>query len=502
LKYDKLILGIVVFILLGTFTSAVFEFLTSAAQTERFFYLILIGLPIAAVLFLMPRTTVVVLTLWIYVMVWMADTLEILPHQSIWLVDIILFVLAMKLLFHLPFCHHPSMFISKYILLLLIFAGFSAIANHIGPDAFIFGLRVGFRYVLLFLAIFHLEYSESGVRRFIKFLFIIGLVQTPVVLLQFYMANTRMFGDSFGGTFGYLNTSGLALFLMVLVTFLLARMMEESRIRMIYIIAIVWMAVCPIIGEVKFFFLFMPLFAAFMVRDKIFARPLVGIAGIGLGVMIFLGANFVILQTGGWLEGRDPLTYIQHLPDVFKEDYEQALEEQSMGTELIHGHRGFQYVNAADFAALSPKRFILGYGPGAITISERVLSNAATAAYFSRFELSSKNSLSLPWMLIEYGYIGTAAMLFLLVLIFRRGKVLRDSENIDHRVYGRWLEGTTVLFFVFLLYIPAWQSNSISFLYWAVAGLLVRLSYKKPAPAPEIQPEAQQEIVGFKQPAR
>jgi hypothetical protein len=481
LKLEKLVIGIVIFGLLTAFTYAVFT-LTGAMPSDKNYYAILIAAPIASVMLLIPRTLVITAAIWVFLFQWTADTLTILPSKSVWIVDVIIFVLTIRLLFHVPRCHHPRLASGMYIIGLLAFAMVSALVNHIGSDALAFGLRLGFRYLMLYLVIYHLMFSEKAIARYIKFLFFVGLIQTPIVLAQYFSSNEKMFGDNFTGSFGYQETSGLAMMLLVLISIFLARMVEQEKFKVTYLIAMAWMAVCPIIGEVKFFFLFIPIFAAFMVRDELFRRPAIAIFGVIASLMLFAGAQLVVSKTGGWIEGRDPITYLENLPEVFKGDYEDAMRQNALNEEVKYTHRSFQWSNAIEYAGTSWKYFIFGHGPGSITVSEYIRSNASTLSFFSDMELTSQIGLSMPWLLIEYGFIGTAALLFLLFLVYRRGRVLRRSDNIDYRIYGRVLEGITLLYFVYLLYVQAWQNNPMNMVYWSLAAMFVSLSYRKAAP--------------------
>ena len=40
------------------------------------------------------------------------------------------------------------------------------------------------------------------------------------------------------------------------------------------------------------------------------------------------------------------------------------------------------------------------------------------------------------------------------------------------------LEGMTFLYFAWLFYQSAWQSDSMNFIYWPLAGIFVRMSYQ------------------------
>jgi hypothetical protein len=90
-----------------------------------------------------------------------------------------------------------------------------------------------------------------------------------------------------------------------------------------------------------------------------------------------------------------------------------------------------------------------------------------------RTPLTTVHFPSISWLLIEYGYLGTALFAYLLWLIYRRGHVLRHSPDRELRIFGRALEGMTFVYVVLQLYAPAWQSDTMNFIYWPLVGLFV-----------------------------
>jgi hypothetical protein len=99
-----------------------------------------------------------------------------------------------------------------------------------------------------------------------------------------------------------------------------------------------------------------------------------------------------------------------------------------------------------------------------------------TRDYFSQWRLSSV-SPTFAWLLIEYGYLGTIIMIIPIILIYRRGKYLRQSEDEELRIYGRWLEGLTFLYTSWMLYTSALQIDASSYVFWVTSAILVRFSY-------------------------
>ncbi len=244
--------------------------------------------------------------------------------------------------------------------------------------------------------------------------------------------------------------------------------MEDGRVQFRFLVAVLWMSIAPFFGETKFFFLFMPVLLAFMLRTELVRRPVMSIMLLSLSGLLMVGLDYVVLRSGHWYEGRNPLTFVQHLPEQFNRDIEVA--------EVGRYERGYKFVNAIRLAAESPRIFVFGNGPGSITESFLSGQHSTRQVYYSRWGLSSAGSVSIVWLLIEYGYVGVLLLLILLWLIFRRGRFLRMSQDYEDRVLGRVLEALTFMYLIWLVYTAAWQSDSTSFAFWPLAGMIVRLS--------------------------
>ena len=449
------------------YTAIIFAFFEGTDPENRILYLAAIGIPLAIGFFAAPRVALYALGVLVYSSDWLSEYWQLIPREATWLVDLLIVLFALRYGLTFFSAKHKVFGVEKMILTLLVFAILSALVNGESMSSTLIGLRVGFRYLLLFLAAAGLHPNDNSASKFIRFLFLIGLLQTPVVLWQWKFTSWGS-EDELNGTFGRNQTPGVALFMFVLYTYLIAKMIEERRIRGTYIFAMIWMVICPIMGEAKFFFLLLPVFILFMIRAEFIRRPGMAFLLSLFGAGMFVAVDYIIVETGFWREGRNPLTYITKLPEVFETEIGRPQGE--------HKERSFRILSAFVLAADNPRAFWFGHGPGSITLSYVAGTHTKIAEYFASFGLTS-SAPSIAWMLIEYGYFGTFLMLLLLFLIYRRGRILRQSNNFDYRVYGRMLEGMIFLYFAWLLYQSAWQSDSMNFIFWPLAGIFVRLSY-------------------------
>jgi hypothetical protein len=465
-RNDRLILGAMLVGLLGLYTTLVFGFFDAESESRQF-YLFLIGLPVVVLLTFFPRAALISLAGLIYGVRWLYDTLGILPRELTWLGDIFIAILVVRTLFMVPFKHERLIAVERYIIAIFVFAGVSAILNGTNAITLIAGLRMGFRYVLLFLAAYHMNLSRRWVKGYFGLLFFIGLVQTPITWIQYSQFEWRDL-DSLCGTFGHGGTPGLGFFLLLLFIYMIARMVENGRLQIRYLLFILWMSIAPFFGEVKFYFMFMPLALMFILRTELRRRPVMSVLLMSLSGLLIIGLDYVVLRSGHWDEGRNLLTFAQHLPEYFNRDIEVA-EYGSM-------ERGYRFVNAIRLAAESPRTFFFGNGPGSITESFLSEQHSAKLTYYAQWGLSSADAVSFVWLLIEYGYLGVVLLLLLLWLVYRRARFLRKAPEYEDRVWGRVLEALTFTYVAWMFYQSAWQLDSVSFAYWPLAGMIVRLS--------------------------
>ena len=472
MRSERFMIGIAVVAFLASYTAIVFSFFTSQPGETQLVYLAIIGLPVGIAVVMFPQASLLLLGALVYSIDWLSEYWALVPREATWLIDILLVILIGRTVLFMPVQHERIRAIERMIYVILAFALLAALLNGLGKNTLLVGLRVGFRYILLFIAAYHLNVSQRWLRFYVYYLFFIGLIQTPIILAQ-YSYLGWVDPDNLCGTFGLSQTPGVAIFLFTLFSFLAAKMIEERRLRIFFIFLIIWMSVSPVLGEAKFYFLFLPLLIAFLVRSEILKRPMFSISLMLIALLMIYAVDAVILATGGWRAGRNPLTYVTKLGEVFQKEIQEPKVEGTF-------ERSYRFVYALRLAAEDPKTFLIGNGPGSITHSYVAQSHSAKAGYYARWGLSS-SAATIPWMLIEYGYLGTALFMYLLWMIYRRGRVLRRSHDVELRIYGRVLEAMTFTYLIWLFYANAWQSDSMNFIYWPLAGMLVFWSYREQA---------------------
>ncbi|RPH92406.1 hypothetical protein EHM69_12830, partial [candidate division KSB1 bacterium] len=430
---DKIIISAVILGVVALLTMVAFNFIYAVGPMRQI-YIGILALFTVAFILLFPRAALIVLGLMVYSIRWFTDTLMILPREATWLIDVFIVVLVIRTVF-ITFRHglHPIP-AEKVIYILLFYSVFISFANGVGNTSFLVGARVGLRYLLLFIAAFHLNISRKWLKGYIVFLFIIGVLQIPIALGQFQKIGWEI-PDRITGSFGYGQTPGVGIFILTLVSYLFARMLEEGRLRASFLILIGWLTISAILGEVKFYFLFMPILLIFMVRAILLRRPAVAIGVLVTGVVLFFAVDYAIVSMNAWKTGRTPLALIKNLRFYFRREMEVADYERY--------ERTYHYTWVIRSGIEKPRIGLIGNGVGSATESAFSTTHSRILADLIPMKLTSAGTTSVVWILLEYGLVGVALVFYLLWLIFRRGRVLISSDDPEERIYGRFLEAIT-----------------------------------------------------------
>ena len=470
MKFDRLLVGAVIILILYLLTNAIFSFFSPSQQHEVFRFFIL-GAPVAVVIFLFPRFALVLLAFFVYLVDWLLLWIKIVPREFTWFIDLIIIIFLVRYFLLFPRLHtRPVPMVVKWIWGLLFFIVLSALLNQVSATTALIGLRVSMKYLLLFVVLYSMDFSEKFIKGMLYFQFIIALIQIPVAFWEFTQVpwSDMEPWDLICGTIGNAGTGVLAVFLLGWIAFLVAIMLEQRRLRPMFIVTILLLCIPPILGEAKAFFLLLIPLLLFMLRSTWLKRPGLAIAIGALGFLLFIGADYILVKTGYWIEGRNPVTYITRMDEIIEEDLEGA-----PGKDL---GRFYRTTSAYRFSTSNPKAFFFGFGPGAATESFFAAHESPTVTYFRNWGITS-DAMSLPWMIIEYGIVGALFLIVPFYLLYRRAIILFRSDREDYRILAAAFQGLTFLYVANLFITVVLQSDQLSYFYWVTAVFVTQLSY-------------------------
>ncbi len=480
MRFDRLLVGAAIILVLYLFTNAIFNFFSVSQQQELFRFFIL-GAPVTIIFFLFPRFALVLLAIFVYSVDWLSAWVGIVPREFTWFIDLILIVFLLRYFLLFPRLRtRPVPMTIKWIWGLLFFVVLSALLNHVSATTALIGLRVSMKYLLLFVVLYSMDFSEKFYRRLLYLQFAVALVQIPVVLVEFTIIPAKEEGlwDLITGTFGHNGTGVLAVFLLGWIAFLIATMLVQRRLRWGILLIIILLGIPPLLGESKAFFFFLIALAFFMLRYEWTKRPLFALTIGSFCLLFIVGVDYILIKSGYWAEGRNPLTYITRVDEIIEKDLAGPLRYFKDGVWVTDWYIGRAYAtkHAFLFATSSPRAFCFGFGPGAATQSVFAAYESPSVAHFRSWGVSSGRQC-LPWLMVEYGIIGTLLFLVPLYLLYRRATLLSRSPRKDYKILAAAFQGITVVF-LFQTYISSvLQSDQLSFFYWTTAVIITQLSY-------------------------
>jgi len=154
------------------------------------------------------------------------NNLGLLPRGTKWIVEVILFLLLVKVLFLRAYDKKKLVFPLGWLFFTTIFFLIitSLAINKVNLITTLLGLRLHFKYIILFYLLINLDFKIDFYKKTIMILFLIAIFQVPITIIQHLawnpnnalVAMEKQLGlvDIAGGTFGWGDSTGiLALFL-------------------------------------------------------------------------------------------------------------------------------------------------------------------------------------------------------------------------------------------------------------------------------------------------
>ena len=327
---------------------------------------------------------------------WLTE-MNIIPGQVTLLPELLIVLYVLKSLIV-----KPKRLNSRFFLLFLPFlvtAVVSILVNYRAEHfvTIIFGFRSLFRYILLFYFIQVLPYTDREIKRFIKFLFFLLIIQIPVAVVKLFIYGQ---GEQAIGTYGEAGGTYSTIFPLIGISIFFGIYYFYRRSAW-NVIACAGFLAFGVIGGKRGLLVFFPLVVVYLMlnipRSAQFRRRAVSYVLLGL-----------LLGLGIWA----PLTFMRSLredPIGYAVGYETAVYgDQATGrfstAKLIFNH-----------LSSGPMRFLFGFGPGSFhktmwpEYQGRIRRDAGS--YGIAYGISG-----FSWSALEFGYLG--AILFLIPILY------------------------------------------------------------------------------------
>jgi len=163
----------------------------------------------------------------------------------------------------------------KYIILIILYLAHLIIGfllNDVSGWVVLSGTRIYTKFLPIFLVLLIFPLSEKEFKRLFLFVFILGMMQFPIVVMQrFVFYAGTLSGDPMGGTLGHSASGILAIFMVIVMSFLIAFYLKELISLRVFIIAFAAAFIPITLNETKISFILLPvafIVTAFFVRGK------------------------------------------------------------------------------------------------------------------------------------------------------------------------------------------------------------------------------------------
>lgn len=307
---------------------------------------------------------------------------------------------------------------------------FSSLVNWHGVSEFLVGLKSYFQVWAIIIAIYYLIRGERDARRLMSFFLLLGILQLPFVLHQFFVLIPQrssvvfaehgiVAGDIVAGTFGGSmmgggRSSNLALLCVICVVLVLARWRagrHTLRQTVLVAAASVYFLFPMFLSEAKLFLVLLPAAVFLLYRDRILSNPLKTIVGVaGLGVLVS-----AIFFSYSLLPGAES-QHVSSLKEMLHQNIEYNFGKRGYGNQVLNRLTVYPFWLKEHSHSEVIVQMLIGHGPGATSGGTYLNSDSLAYARYRGYGIGLTGLASLLW---EIGLIGTIVVLIMFFTAYR-----------------------------------------------------------------------------------
>lgn len=364
------------------------------------------------------------------------------------------------------------------------------IINNPGAGPLISGMRFYLRAAPLFFLAAVLPMTEEQLKRQLKLLLVLALVQLPVAAYQRWvvMSQGRFSGDAVQGT---VMDSGILSMFLICAALVLTGLLLKRRIGGVRFVVVFLLLLFPTtINETKVTVILLPLGLLTTLVLGADQGKRLRYTGIALALLAAFGAIFVPIYDK--MEEQDPNKI--SIVDFFTNEQQlnRYLVSKDAGTGIggtKPARRGEAIRIPIEYLAKDPVSLAFGLGLG--NASPSTLGKNFEGSYYSLFQ--SVLTLSFSFFILELGILGVLLIAALFWMVFSDSLVVahRDSSLTGALAVG-WI-GVVAVFLLATFYTAFQYYTSVTYLYWYFSGVIcarAMLLRRKTAriPHPAVQP--------------
>ncbi len=308
-------------------------------------------------------------------------------------------------------------------------AVFSSFTNWHGVSGFSVGLKGYFQVWALLIAIFYLTKNEVEARKLISFFIILGFLQLPFVLHQFFVlvpkrsseifaAQGIVAGDIVAGSFGGSMMGGgrsadLALLCVFCVTIVLAQWRAGLLSTRLAALSSLVFLLPMFLSEAKLFLVLLPIALFLLFRDRILQNPLKAMVGV-ISLMALLMAIFFAYSLLPGAKSQKALS----LQNMLHQNVEYNFGQRGYGNARLNRSTVYPFWLKEHAHGDMLVQAIVGHGLGATSGGTALNSDSLAYKRYRGYGIGLTGLSSLLW---EVGLFGTLAVLAMLLTAYRLG---------------------------------------------------------------------------------
>lgn len=351
---------------------------------------------------------------------------------------------------------------NNYIIILIVFIlhitlGF--VINNVPSGAVFFGMRTYFKAIPLFLLPAVYKFDDSDITKLTFFILMLSFMQLPVVIWQrFYKYASFLGGDRMGGSLGHGTSGVLSLFLLIVLSFIVAYFLKKRISFWFFIISSFIIFLPTTMNETKITFVLLPLSLLIPVvvlknqRGKILKIILISI--IACGMIFTLKEVYDHFQ-----KKRNPQGIMRY---AHNKDH---LEKYIKG-------RTDPLIIALEKATENIQVFVFGRGAGNVS---GAFSTQLTGRYAKDAVRYRVGAISITQLIWEIGVIGTLIfMIFVWMVFFDSIQLCKRNDLLG--AFSLGMITFSIIFVGAFFYTAPLILNIFMYLFYLSAGYVV--SYK------------------------
>lgn len=345
-----------------------------------------------------------------------------------------------------------------------------ALTNSVGSGPIVAGARFYLRAIPLFFVPAVFPFSDAQLRRQLKLVLAIGLLQLPVAAIQRYLLWTtgHFSGDDVRGT---VLDSGVLSILLICIALVLLGLNIRRHIRRLPFIALFLLVLIPTtINETKATVVLLPL--GLLATIAAGSPPGRRLRTLALGCALIAVFGAIMVPVYDFFQSNNPYKNERHLVDFFTSEKQvdaYMVNQKGVGLGSRQNvRRGDAYRVPLEYLARDPVRLAFGLGVG--NASNSTLGENFAGRYYGLFQSFVITSFSV--FLLEIGLLGTVAVFWLYALnLLDALAVARSDPGLQGALAVGWI-GVVVVMTASTFYTVMHSFASLSYLYWYFAGLV------------------------------